>query len=213
MPLVPSGGMRRAVLLGLPAAVGACALTFDARSLGVPATMASRRPWSRRRATRSRITHTAAHLFWGLYQMRGPHLRNALANQLGEGTGIANLRGPHVPPAGPTSSPRSSPLGLVAPTSVTTRGHHAGTALRCRAPAASRRSQRGHSVTRSHPGVTPLADRRWSDACHDRDAGLSAIFGRALGPGCCRRAVSDTGVHRSREVRYDRQDTCGGVRS
>ena len=42
MRVIPSGAVRRALLcLGLPAAMGACALTFDAHSLGVPVTMAA----------------------------------------------------------------------------------------------------------------------------------------------------------------------------
>jgi hypothetical protein len=72
-------------------AVGACALTFDARSLGVQATMAQ--PALEPAAGDTfRITQRATHLFWGLYEMRGPNLQNALAGQLGAGQGIANLR-------------------------------------------------------------------------------------------------------------------------
>jgi hypothetical protein len=121
MPLIPSGAARRALLcLGLPAAVGACALTFDARSLGVPVTMASAVAAPAVGDTFT-VTQTAVHLFWGAYQVRPARLQAALANQLGEGRGIANLR--------IRTRRRLGDLiaivltaGLVAPTSVTYEG-------------------------------------------------------------------------------------------
>ncbi len=89
---IPTGALRRALLvLGLPAAFGACALTFDARSLGVPVTMASSAAEPAVGDTFT-VTQTAVHLFWGAYEIRPPRLQAALANQLGEGRGIANLR-------------------------------------------------------------------------------------------------------------------------
>jgi hypothetical protein len=92
MPLIPSGAVRRTLLcLVLPAALGACALTFDARSLGVPVTMASA-PAAPAVGDTFTVTQTAVHLFWGAYQVRPARLQSALANQLGEGRGIANLR-------------------------------------------------------------------------------------------------------------------------
>jgi hypothetical protein len=92
MPPIPSRALRRALLIiGLPAALGACALTFDARSLGVPVTMAA--PASEPAVGDTfTVTQTAVHLFWGAYEIRPARLQSALANQLGEGRGIANLR-------------------------------------------------------------------------------------------------------------------------
>ncbi|MGD0483337.1 MAG: hypothetical protein ABSB58_01645 [Gemmatimonadales bacterium] len=92
MTLLRSGAFRRALLcVGLPAALGACALTFDTRSLGVPVTMASPVAAPAVGDTFT-VTQTAVHLLWGVYEARRVNLQSALANQLGEGHGIANLR-------------------------------------------------------------------------------------------------------------------------
>ncbi len=92
MTVLRSGAFRRALLcVGLPAALGACALTFDTRSLGVPVTMASPVAAPAVGDTFT-VRQTAVHLFWGAYQVRAVNLQSALANQLGEGHGIANLR-------------------------------------------------------------------------------------------------------------------------
>ena len=91
MPLPVLSARRLMLPLVLALAVGACALTFDARSLGVQATMAS--PATEPAVGDTfRVTQTALHLFWGLYEMRGANLQNALATQLGGGGGVANLR-------------------------------------------------------------------------------------------------------------------------
>jgi hypothetical protein len=92
MTVLRSGAFRRALLcVGLPAALGACALTFDTRSLGVPVTMASPVAAPAVGDTFT-VTQSALHLFWGAYEVRPVNLQSALANQLGEGRGIANLR-------------------------------------------------------------------------------------------------------------------------
>ena len=111
---------RSALPLLLVLGLGACALTFDARSLGVQATMAS--PATEPAVGDTfRVTQTALHLFWGLYEMRGANLQSALATQLGGGGGVANLRVR-------TWHQRSDvaatilTLGIVAPTSVTLEG-------------------------------------------------------------------------------------------
>ncbi len=84
--------LRGALLVAaLPAVLAGCAMSFDARSLGVPATMAS--PAAQPEAGDAfRVTQTSVHLFWGLYQVRAASLQNVLAGQLGTGRGIANLR-------------------------------------------------------------------------------------------------------------------------
>lgn len=92
MTLIRSGALGRALLcLGLPAALGACALTFDTRALGVPVTMASPVAAPAVGDTFT-VTQTAVHLLWGTYEVRSVSLQSALANQLGDGRGIANLR-------------------------------------------------------------------------------------------------------------------------
>jgi len=111
---------RLGLSLALALAVGACALTFDARSLGVQATMASPALEPAVGDT-FRITQTAVHLFWGLYQMRGANLQSALATQLGNSGGVANLR---VRTWHKWSDIAATvlTLGIVAPTSVTFEG-------------------------------------------------------------------------------------------
>jgi len=113
--------LRRALLaVCLSAAAGACALTFDARSLGVPATMAG--PVATAAPSDSfRVTQTAVHLFWGLYEVRSPSLQNALAGQLADGRGVANLRiRTHRRWSDLLGSVLS--LGLIVPSSVTFEG-------------------------------------------------------------------------------------------
>jgi len=120
---MPSSGFsvrRLALPLVLALGLGACALTFDARSLGVPATMAS--PVAEPAVGDTfRVTQTALHLFWGLYQSRGANLQSALATQLGNGGGVANLR---VRTWHKWSDLAATVLtfGIVAPTSVTFEG-------------------------------------------------------------------------------------------
>jgi hypothetical protein len=101
-------------------ALGACALTFDARSLGVQATMASPALEPAVGDT-FRVTRKATHLFWGLYQMRSPSLQNVLAAQVGNGGGVANLR-VRVWHKWTDLLATALTLGLVVPTSVTFEG-------------------------------------------------------------------------------------------
>jgi hypothetical protein len=68
-----------------------CAHTFDARTLGVPVTMAS--PAGQPpEGTRFRVSSHALYAFWGLAKIKDPSLRKALAAQLAGGSGIADLR-------------------------------------------------------------------------------------------------------------------------
>lgn len=66
-------------------------MSFDASSLGVPATMASA-------AARPVVGDTfnvrsrAVFLFWGLYASSEPNLERTLQGQLGGGRGVQNLR-------------------------------------------------------------------------------------------------------------------------
>jgi len=82
---------RLALAAALAVTAGGCALTFDARSLGVPAVMAvpAGQPVV---GDTFRVTTKAMHMFWGLYPARTPNLRNVLAGQLAGGGSVQNLR-------------------------------------------------------------------------------------------------------------------------
>ena len=68
-----------------------CAHTFDATTLGVPATMAS--PAGQpAQGDRFSVTSKAVFGFWGLLRYKEPSLRKALAAQLVGGSGVADLR-------------------------------------------------------------------------------------------------------------------------
>lgn len=83
--------VRGTVLSGFLLAASACALSFDATSLGVPATMAAA-PGNAPEGTDFRITRKAVFLLWGVLPASRPSLEDTLAGQLIEGTGVANLR-------------------------------------------------------------------------------------------------------------------------
>jgi hypothetical protein len=75
----------------LLSSLGGCAQTFDARTLGVPVTMAS--PAGQPpEGSRFRVASHAVYAFWGLARIKDPSLRKALAAQLGGGSGIADLK-------------------------------------------------------------------------------------------------------------------------
>jgi hypothetical protein len=83
--------IRRLSLLALVLFASGCALSFDARSLGLPATMAA--PAGQPVAGDSfAVTERAMHLFWGLYPARQPNLQNLLAGQMAGAGGVQNLR-------------------------------------------------------------------------------------------------------------------------
>jgi hypothetical protein len=68
-----------------------CAQTFDATTLGVPATLAS--PAGQPPAgDRFRVSSKAVFGLWGLVRFKEPSLRKALAAQLGGGAGIADVK-------------------------------------------------------------------------------------------------------------------------
>ena len=82
---------RRVGLLLLLGALGGCAQTFDATTLGVPVTLATA-AGEPPAGTPFRVTSHAVYGFWGLAKIKDPSLRKALAAQLAGGSGIANLR-------------------------------------------------------------------------------------------------------------------------
>ena len=68
-----------------------CAMTFDAQTLGVKATLAS--PATEPPAgTPFKVTRTGVFLFWGAFPVARPSLENALAGQLVGGAEVANVR-------------------------------------------------------------------------------------------------------------------------
>lgn len=71
--------------------LAACAETFDASTLGVPASLAA--PAGQpAQGIRFRVTSHAVYGLWGLASIKQPSLRKALAAQLAGGSGIADLR-------------------------------------------------------------------------------------------------------------------------
>ena len=82
-------GIELVVLLLLPLA--GCAETFDATTLGVPATLAT--PADQPPAgDRFKVTQSSVYGLWGLATIKSPSLRKALAAQLAGGNGIAGLK-------------------------------------------------------------------------------------------------------------------------
>ena len=72
-------------------AAGACTQSFDATSLGVPATMASV-PGDTTQGTAFRTTAHTVHGLFGLVPISQANLRKALSRQLVGGQGISNLK-------------------------------------------------------------------------------------------------------------------------
>lgn len=65
-------------------------MQYNARSLGVPVTMAE--PLAQPVAGDSfKVTTRAVHYFWGLAPGKQPNLQHLLASQLGAGGGVHNL--------------------------------------------------------------------------------------------------------------------------
>ena len=68
-----------------------CAQTFDATTLGVPASLASDAGQQPTGEAFSVTTHSV-HGFWGLMKFRSPSVQRALAGQLLDGQAISNVR-------------------------------------------------------------------------------------------------------------------------
>lgn len=83
----PLSALTALALLG----VAACTTTFDATSLGVPATMATA-PGDLPAGTPFKVTSHTVHGFFGLLPIGQPNLRKSLATQLVGGQGIAQLK-------------------------------------------------------------------------------------------------------------------------
>ena len=81
----PMGWMVAMLLLA------GCAQTFDATTLGVPATMAG--PAGEAAAGQPyKITTHTVHALWGLVALKKPNLDKALAGQLVGGKSVADLK-------------------------------------------------------------------------------------------------------------------------
>lgn len=84
--------LRRALAAALIVLLASgCAQTFDATSLGVPASLASDAAQQPAGEAFSVTTHSV-HGFWGLMKFRSPSVERALAGQLLDGQGISNVR-------------------------------------------------------------------------------------------------------------------------
>lgn len=80
-----------APLLLLLLLASGCAQSFDATTLGVPATMAT--PAGQAPAgDRFAVTGRAVFGLWGAVRLKQPSLRKAIAAQLGGGSGVADLK-------------------------------------------------------------------------------------------------------------------------
>lgn len=97
-----------------------CAMTFDSTSLGVQATMASAVSQPAVGDTFT-VTSHAVYLFWGLYPVKMPSLRNTLEGQLAGGRGVQDLR-IHVGRRWSDLLVTVLTVGVVSPVSVTFEG-------------------------------------------------------------------------------------------
>lgn len=80
-----------ALAVALVCSLAGCSLSFDATTLGVPATLAS--PAGQPPAgARFRVSSKAVFGLWGIARLKEPSLRKALAAQLGGGSGVADVR-------------------------------------------------------------------------------------------------------------------------
>ncbi|HEU4801302.1 MAG TPA: hypothetical protein VFS94_11810 [Gemmatimonadales bacterium] len=83
--------LRRALAAALVLFIAGCAQTFDATTLGVPASLASDAGQQPTGEAFSVTTHSV-HGFWGLMKFRSPSVERALAGQLLDGQAISNVR-------------------------------------------------------------------------------------------------------------------------
>lgn len=77
--------------VALACTLSACSLSFDATTLGVPATLAAAAGQAPA-GDRFSVSSKAVFGLWGIARIREPSLRKALASQLAGGTGVSDLR-------------------------------------------------------------------------------------------------------------------------
>jgi hypothetical protein len=80
-----------ALTFALICLLGGCAQTFDATTLGVPATLASAagQPPA---GDRFKVSSKAVFGLWGIARLKEPSIRKALAAQLVGGSGVADVK-------------------------------------------------------------------------------------------------------------------------
>jgi hypothetical protein len=83
--------VARAALVAGALVLQGCSLTLDARTLGVPVTMAAPAGQSVE-GERFHVTSRAVYAFWGAFNIKQPSLQKALAAQLTGGKGVADLK-------------------------------------------------------------------------------------------------------------------------
>lgn len=81
----------RLLFTALLLASAACAETFDATSLGLPATLASPAD-APAQGAHFTVTSHSTYLFWGLTRVSSPSLARALASQLVGGKEVAEVK-------------------------------------------------------------------------------------------------------------------------
>ncbi len=111
---------RLALAAALVAAASGCAMNFDARALGVTATMASPASQTLPGDTFA-VTTRAIHILWGLYAVKNPELRSVLAGQVTGNQSVANLR-IAVRKTLPDLIVTVLTVGIVSPTAITYQG-------------------------------------------------------------------------------------------
>lgn len=82
---------RAGMTLLLALAVGGCSLTYDATTLGVPATLASSAS-DPAQGEPFEVTSRAVWGLWGLVSLSQPDLQKALAHQVGDGVAVADIK-------------------------------------------------------------------------------------------------------------------------
>jgi hypothetical protein len=112
--------MVMVVFLAGTSGLGACALTFDARTLGANTSM-SAVPGNQPQGEEFRITKKAVFVFWGFAAATRPSLERILAGQLTGDAQVANLRIRVTSRVGDLIATALT-LGLVVPRSVTYEG-------------------------------------------------------------------------------------------
>ena len=86
-----SAARRAAGVVLLLVLASGCAQTFDATTLGVPATLAS--PAAQPpQGDRFAVSSKAVFGLWGIVSLKQPSLQKVLAGQLGGGSGLAGVR-------------------------------------------------------------------------------------------------------------------------
>ncbi len=111
---------RLALAAALAVAAGGCAINFDARALGVAATMAAPASQTVQGDTFA-VTSRAIHILWGIYAVKMPNLRSVLAGQVTGNQSVANLR-ISVRKTLPDLIVTVLTAGIVTPTAITYEG-------------------------------------------------------------------------------------------